>query len=234
MEVRTGTPLVAVHSVEGGLELEGPVESWGTRHLLSCAGLYADRVARLCGARPRAKVIPFRGEYYRIRPARLVHALVYPVPDPRFPFLGVHLTRGVDGDLHAGPNAVLALSREGYRRQDISVCDSFEVLTNPAFWKLARRHWRSGRDEMMRSLIASEFLAEARRLLPALKGSHLERAGAGVRAQLLDSSGALVDDFCFEESPHALHVLNAPSPAATAALAIAEEIVDRVEAAGWF
>jgi L-2-hydroxyglutarate oxidase len=229
-----GAPLEGVEVEESGLRARCGGRWIRARHLLSCAGLYADRVVRVCGGEPGAAVIPFRGEYYEIRPAERVRALVYPVPDPSLPFLGVHLTRGIDGGLHAGPNAVLAFSREGYRWQDVDVRDTFEILQNPAFWRLARRHWRHGRDEMLRSWIRSRFVAEARKLLPALRESEVRRAPAGVRAQLLDEKGDLVDDFRFVESPRALHVLNAPSPAATASLAIAGSIVDRARSAGWF
>jgi (S)-2-hydroxyglutarate dehydrogenase len=234
VELCREAPLEEVRIDDRGLAVRCGGREMRTHHLLSCAGLYSDRVARLAGARPSATVIPFRGEYCSITPADRVRALVYPVPDPTLPFLGVHLTRGIDGELHAGPNAVLAFSREGYRWQDIDARDTLEVLGNGAFWKLARRHWRSGRDEMHRSLVRTKFVAEARRLLPSLRESELRPSSAGVRAQLLDSKGQLVDDFLFADSPHAMHVLNAPSPAATASLAIASEIADRAGRAGWY
>jgi L-2-hydroxyglutarate oxidase len=198
--------------------------------LVNCAGLQCDRVARLAGLAPPARIVPFRGEYYELRPqARdLVRGLIYPVPDPAFPFLGVHLTRGVDGGVHAGPNAVLALRREGYRWRDVRGRDVADTLSFPGFWRLARRHARTGAGEVVRSISKARFAAALRRLVPAVRTADLVRAPAGVRAQALRRDGTLVDDFLFLTAPGQVHVLNAPSPAATASLEIAKRIADEV------
>jgi len=200
-----------------------------TRHLVNCAGLYADRIARLCGLRPALRIVPFRGEYYRLAPARegLVRNLIYPVPDPRFPFLGVHFTRMAAGGVEAGPNAVLALSREGYRWRDVSPRDLAETLRYRGFRRLAARHWRTGIGEIHRSLSKRAFVAALRRLIPALTPGDLEPHGAGVRAQAIAADGSPLDDFHILEAPRMLHVLNAPSPAATASLSIARHLADR-------
>ena len=195
--------------------------------VVSCAGLQADRVARLLGHRPSVRIVPFRGEYRSLTPeaAHLVRGLVYPVPDPAFPFLGVHLTRGVEGDVHAGPNAVLALAREGYTWGVVSPADLAGTLAFPGFWRLARRHYRSGVAEMARSLSAHRFTQSLQRLVPELRGEDLVPAPAGVRAQAVRPDGTLVDDFLLERHGRVVHLLNAPSPAATAALEIARHVV---------
>jgi L-2-hydroxyglutarate oxidase len=173
-------------------------------------------------------IVPFRGEYYDLVPERasLVRALIYPVPDPRFPFLGVHFTRRITGKVDAGPNAVLALAREGYRHADISLRDLASSLSFPGFWRMARQHWRNGFDEWHRSLSKTAFVRALQRLLPEVIEKDLVPGGSGVRAQALKSDGALVDDFQFVHSGRVLHVLNVPSPAATASLAIGRAIVD--------
>ncbi len=195
---------------------------------VSCAGLQADRVARLLGHRPSVRIVPFRGEYRSLTPeaAKLVRGLVYPVPDPAFPFLGVHLTRGVEGDVHAGPNAVLALAREGYTWGVVSPTDLAGTLAFPGFWRLARRHYRSGVGEMARSLSAHRFTQSLQRLVPELRGEDLVPAPAGVRAQAVRPDGSLVDDFLLERHGRVVHLLNAPSPAATAALEIARHVTE--------
>jgi (S)-2-hydroxyglutarate dehydrogenase len=195
---------------------------------VSCAGLQADRVARLLGHRPSVRIVPFRGEYRSLTPeaATLVRGLVYPVPDPAFPFLGVHLTRGVEGDVHAGPNAVLALAREGYTWGVVSPTDLAGTLAFPGFWRLARRHYRSGVGEMARSLSAHRFTQSLQRLVPELRGEDLVPAPAGVRAQAVRPDGSLVDDFLLERHGRVVHLLNAPSPAATAALEIARHVTE--------
>jgi L-2-hydroxyglutarate oxidase len=200
------------------------------RTLVNCAGLHCDRVARLAGDDPGMRIVPFRGEYRELAPGRrhLVRALVYPVPDPAFPFLGVHLTRGVDGQVHVGPNAVPALAREGYRRDIVRPGELVGTLTWPGSARLARRHWRYGIGEVHRSLSARAFTAAVRRLLPEVRTEDLRPAPAGVRAQAVLRDGTLVDDFLIREAPHTVHVLNAPSPAATAALPIGRDIADRV------
>lgn len=198
--------------------------------LVSCAGLHADRIARLAGTRPPVRIVPFRGEYYELRPERrhLVRGLIYPVPDPQFPFLGVHLTRMIDGSVHAGPNAVLALAREGYGWSRINVRDVVDALTYPGLWRLGRRHLRYGLDEVRRSLSVERFAASLARLVPGITGDDLVPAEAGVRAQAITPSGELVDDFLVVTRDRQVHVLNAPSPAATCVLEIARHIVARL------
>lgn len=200
------------------------------RALVNCAGLHSDRVARLAGDRPGMRIVPFRGEYYTLAPARasLVRGLVYPVPDPAFPFLGVHLTRGVDGAVHIGPNAVPALAREGYTWRTLRPADLAGTLAYPGSWRIARRHWRYGAGELHRSLSRTAFTAAVRRLLPAAREEDLLPAPSGVRAQAVLPDGTLADDFLFHQSPGIVHVLNAPSPAATASLPIGREIAGRV------
>lgn len=199
---------------------------------INCGGLMSDRLARLDGLDPKLDIVPFRGEYYELSPdARaLVRNLIYPVPDPAFPFLGVHFTRMIGGGVECGPNAVLAFKREGYRKTDLDPRDLAQVLLNPGFRKLAARHWRMGLGEFHRSFSKAAFVKALQRLLPAVRAEMLTPAGAGVRAQALRRDGTLVDDFAFAEGQRSLHVLNAPSPAATASLAIGEEIAQRYAA----
>ena len=198
--------------------------------LVACAGLNSDRVCRLAGGSPTCKIVPFRGEYYELtaRSAGLCQNLIYPVPDPSFPFLGVHFTRMIDGGVECGPNAVLALSRQGYRWSDISLRDLAETLRFTGFRKLAATHWRKGMGEMHRSLRKEAFVTALQHLIPTIRSSDLKPGRAGVRAQAVTPLGELVDDFLWEETENAIHVLNAPSPAATASLAIAEEIGKKV------
>lgn len=200
--------------------------------VIACAGLWADRVARSSGDRVRERIVPFRGDYYSLTPdARaLVRGLIYPVPDPRFPFLGVHFTRRIDGQVWAGPNAVLAFSRTGYRRRDVSPRDLADALTYPGFLRLAMRYWRTGAAEMWRDLRRAAFHRELARYIPELRADQLVFGPSGVRAQALDPDGALVDDFRFGGAGRIMHVRNAPSPGATASLAIATEVVNRAEA----
>lgn len=202
--------------------------AYSATSLINCAGLFSDRVSRMAGDDPGVMIVPFRGEYYDLRPERasLVRALIYPVPDPRFPFLGVHFTRRITGKVDAGPNAVLALAREGYRHTDISVRDLASSLAFPGFWRMARQHWRNGFDEFHRSLSKPAFVRALQRLLPDVREDDLVPGGSGVRAQALKPDGALVDDFQFVPSGKVLHVLNVPSPAATASLMIGKAIVD--------
>jgi L-2-hydroxyglutarate oxidase len=205
--------------------------------LVNCAGLHSDRVARLAGAAPKASIVPFRGEYFVLKPQarRLVRNLIYPVPDPHLPFLGVHFTRTVSGEVECGPNAVLALAREGYRKRDVNVRDVLRCVTDLGFLRMATRHWRVGVSEIARSLSRRAFAKSLRRLVPALDASDLEPGPAGVRAQAVTRDGALVDDFLIEGDDRTVHVLNAPSPAATASLAIGErvagEVLSRIDAA---
>jgi (S)-2-hydroxyglutarate dehydrogenase len=199
------------------------------RDVVACAGLWADRVARLSGDDGTDAIVPFRGDYYTLAPdARdLVRGLIYPVPDPRFPFLGVHFTRRIDGEVWAGPNAVLAFARAGYRRRDVNLRDLAEVLSNRGFLRLAGRFWQTGAAEMWRDWSKGAFLHALRRYVPELRGDQIIFGPSGVRAQALERDGTLVDDFRFGGSGHVLHVRNAPSPAATASLAIGREIADR-------
>ncbi len=196
------------------------------RNLVNCAGLYSDRVARMAGATPDVRIVPFRGEYYFLRSERrhLVRGLIYPVPDPEFPFLGVHFTRTVHGDVEAGPNAVLAFAREGYTFGRVRLAELAETLGYSGFWAMARRYWRTGAYEVLRSLNQGLFVRALQRLVPDLRRDDVQRGGAGVRAQAVTPEGALVDDFRIVGDAHAIHVLNAPSPAATASLAIGRHI----------
>ena len=197
--------------------------------LINCAGLQSDRVARMAGVDPGIRIVPFRGEYYTIAPTRasLVRGLIYPVPDPALPFLGVHLTRRVNEVVEAGPNAVLALHREGYGWTDISVRDIADWAAFPGFWRMVRSQWRNGIAEIQRSLSRTRFLRSLQALIPALTDADLSPGGSGVRAQAVDREGRLLDDFCIVTSPGAVHLLNAPSPAATASLAIGNDIAKR-------
>ncbi|MFD7706828.1 L-2-hydroxyglutarate oxidase [Streptomyces sp. NPDC059785] len=201
------------------------------RVLVNCAGLHCDEVARLAGDDPGMRIVPFRGEYYTLARPELVRGLVYPVPDPAFPFLGVHLTRGIDGSVHIGPNAVPALAREGYGWGTVRARDLASTLAWPGSWRIGRRHWRYGAGELRRSLSKTAFTEAVRRLLPAVTPEDLIPAAAGVRAQAVLRDGTLVDDFLIQERPRTVHVLNAPSPAATASLPIGREIADRTLAA---
>lgn len=223
VEERGGEAVVKVSGAAGDTAMTADV-------IVNCAGLYSDRVARAAGARPDTRIIPFRGEYHRLRldaPALCRH-LIYPVPDPSFPFLGVHLTRMVEGGVECGPNAVLALGREAYRWSSFDLRDVLECVSFPGFWKLARRHWRSGLAEMRRSLHRGSFVTALQRLVPELRAEHLEPAPAGIRAQAMERDGSLVEDFRFLRQGRCVHVINAPSPAATASLAIARRISEEV------
>jgi L-2-hydroxyglutarate oxidase len=199
--------------------------------VIACAGLHSDRVARRAGVRPRARIVPFRGEYFELAPeaCHLVNGLIYPVPDPSLPFLGVHLTITAHGGVECGPNAVLAFAREGYQFGTIRLGDLAETLAYPGFWRLAARHWRSGIDEMRRSLDPARFCASLQSLVPAIRREHLRSVPAGVRAQAVAPDGSMVDDFLIERLGRMVHVCNAPSPAATACLAIGDSIIDQSE-----
>ena len=201
----------------------------GAKYLVNCAGLYSDKVARMMGEAPGLQIVPFRGEYYMLTPERhgLVRGLIYPVADPRFPFLGVHFTHTVHGEVEAGPNAVLAFAREGYTMAKVNPGELAGTLTYSGFWKMAGKYWQMGLDEFRRSLSKAEFVRSLQRLVPDIRDEDVFRGGAGVRAQAIDDYGALVDDFRLVETAQALHVLNAPSPAATASLAIGDYIAAR-------
>ncbi|HEV2634812.1 MAG TPA: L-2-hydroxyglutarate oxidase [Actinocrinis sp.] len=231
-DLRTGAEVLGIRTGAGRVSVATPRGIVHADTLVNCAGLHSDRIARLAGLHPDARIVPFRGEYYELKPDRrdLVRGLIYPVPDPRFPFLGVHLTRMVDGSIHAGPNAVLALRREGYRWRDVSARDLADSLRFPGTWRLGKDNWRPGLQEVARSLSRKRFAQSLARLVPAITEEDLVPAGSGVRAQALTRSGGLVDDFLIESAPRQVHVLNAPSPAATSSLEIARAVADRIVA----
>lgn len=213
-----------------GVTLSSTAGDFSARYVINCAGLHSDRLARLAGANSPARIIPFRGEYYVLKPKaqHLCRALIYPVPDPRFPFLGVHFTRTAWGQVECGPNAVLAFAREGYRKRDINLADLAETLTYPGFVRMASRYWRMGAGEMLRSFNKAAFVHALQRMMPELQADDLEPAAAGVRAQAVAPDGSMLDDFAFAETQRMIHVLNAPSPAATAALSIGRSIVEKL------
>jgi L-2-hydroxyglutarate oxidase len=225
-DVWTGARVSGVERRNGRLILETTKGTVDARALINCAGLQSDRVARLCGVEPGVKIVPFRGEYYELVPERhsLVRNLIYPVPDPRFPFLGVHFTRMIKGGVEAGPNAVLAFRREGYRRTSFSARDCIEMFSYPGFWKMAARYWTMAVGEWHRSFSQRAFVRALQALVPELRERDVRRSGAGVRAQALDPQGALLDDFQIVEADQMVHVLNAPSPAATASISIGQTI----------
>ncbi len=206
-------------------------ETYRAKMLVTCGGLHSDRLARRGGGTREVRIVPFRGEYYELNSdaKHLCRNLIYPTPDPAFPFLGVHFTRMIDGSVECGPNAVLALAREGYTWRDIKPRDLAETLTYPAFWKIAMKYWRTGAGEIWRSISKAAFVKALQRLVPEIRAEHLHRAPAGVRAQALASDGTLLDDFAIDARPGVVNVLNAPSPAATASLAIGETIADHVD-----
>lgn len=232
--VETGAPVLAIAEEPSGLTVTTPRLRVRAQRLIACAGLHADRLARMTGAATDVRIVPFRGEYYFLEPhaREKVKGLIYPVADPALPFLGVHFTRTVHGEVEAGPNAVLALAREGYTHTTVHLGDLRETLAFPGFWKLAGRFWRTGAYEYWRSFRKAAFVASLRKLMPSIAEGDVRRGGAGVRAQAVGPDGKLLDDFAFAESARALHVLNAPSPAATASLAIGEHLAERVR--GWF
>ena len=215
---------------DGRVVLETTQGDFEANYVINCAGLHSDRVTKLSGQPVEAKIVPFRGEYYELLPdaEHLCRNLIYPVPDPKFPFLGVHFTRMIHGGIECGPNAVLAFSREGYKKTDINLRDLFESLTYPGFLRMAMKHWKMGLGEQWRSFSKSAFVKALRRLMPDIKKEHLRPAPAGVRAQALNREGSLVDDFVIAESERILNVCNAPSPAATASLNIGRLIVEKL------
>lgn len=231
-EIRLGFRVDSLARDADGLRFDGLGGTLRARFLVGAAGLHSDRLARLSGERTEARIVPFRGDYYDLVPARqgLVRGLIYPVPDARFPFLGVHFTRRVAGGVEAGPNAVLSLAREGYGKLAFHLGDALDTLGYGGFWRLASRHWSTGLAELWRAFSKAAFVRSLRRLVPELEERDLEPGPSGVRAQAVGRDGQLVDDFRIVEGERSLHVLNAPSPAATAALAIADEIVGRATA----
>ncbi|HZQ95921.1 MAG TPA: L-2-hydroxyglutarate oxidase [Candidatus Sulfotelmatobacter sp.] len=226
--VLTSAAAQAIRRSGAEIVVETPRGAFSANALINCAGLQSDRISRMAGDDPGVMIVPFRGEYYDLVPQRalLVRALIYPVPDPRFPFLGVHFTRRITGKVDAGPNAVLALSREGYRHADVNLRDLASCAAFPGFWRMAGQHWRNALGEWHRSFSKAAFVRALQRLLPEVQADDLVPGGSGVRAQALGPDGTLVDDFRFVPSGKVLHVLNVPSPAATASLTIGRSIVD--------
>lgn len=227
-EILTGQEVHTITRIGGRVWLTTATSLVETRYLVSCAGVYADRVAHLSGAPREPRIVPFRGDYYILKSERrhLINALIYPVPDPAFPFLGVHSTLKIDGAIWLGPNAVLAFAREGYRRWDVKPADLLDALGYRGFRALAARYWRTGLDEMVRDYSRTRFMAAARRLVPALTAADVVEGPAGIRAQALAPDGSLIDDFVFDQNGPIIHVRNAPSPAATSSLPISEYIAD--------
>jgi L-2-hydroxyglutarate oxidase len=232
-EIRCGQRIMGIASRPDAVTITTKISEFRGDLFVNCAGLHSDRLARLAGLEPDVRIIPFRGEYYELSPetSYLVKGLIYPVPDPSFPFLGVHLTRMINGSIHAGPNAIFALAREGYTKLKINPRDVLDSLRWPGLWRLGKRYWRTGLDEATRSISKKRFLASLRELVPDLPDDCLLPAHAGVRAQALRRDGLLVDDFYYQRALRQVHVLNAPSPAATASLEIAKRIVDELDVA---
>jgi L-2-hydroxyglutarate oxidase len=226
----TGAEVTELRETSDGWVAETPAGEFAGDFLINCAGLQSDRVCKLAGLDPEDRIVPFRGEYYQLRPeaAHLVRHLIYPVPDPKFPFLGVHFTRLIGGGIEAGPNAVLAFAREAYRKTQWNVRDLAEALSFPGLWKFLARHPRMAWDEGLRSMSRKLFCQSLQRLVPDLREENLAPGGAGVRAQAISRDGELVQDFRLVSGPRALHVVNAPSPAATASLAIGREVIARL------
>jgi L-2-hydroxyglutarate oxidase len=231
-DLRTGHRVTAITHTGDGVAVRAGAEEFSARVLVNCAGLHSDRIAELARVQPSVRIVPFRGEYYYLHPRAddLVRNLIYPVPDPRFPFLGVHFTRTVGGEVEVGPNAVLALGRQHYHGERPDWRDVRETVTDRGFLRLAQRHARFGAGELLRSRSKRLYARRARRLVPAVRAEHLVGGWAGVRAQAVDRHGALVDDFVIEQAGSTVHVLNAPSPGATASLAIGRHIADRLQA----
>lgn len=229
-ELLLRTAVTGLTPAPGGLVVRSAAGDLEAACVVNCAGLHSDRVTALSGRKPGYRIVPFRGEYYALKPeARsLCRNLIYPTPDPNFPFLGVHFTRMIDGGVECGPNAVLAFAREGYRKTDVNLADLAGTLTYPGFLKLAARYWRMGLGEMWRSFSKAAFVRALQRLVPDIRAEHLESAPAGVRAQAVARDGAMIDDFLIEETERVVNVCNAPSPAATASLNIGRLIVDRL------
>jgi L-2-hydroxyglutarate oxidase len=228
--VITGAEVKRIDQRSDAVYLQTSAGEFSTKFMVNCAGLHSDRVTRWSGLDPQAKIVPFRGEYYQLDESarHLVRNLIYPVPDPKFPFLGVHFTRMIDGSVECGPNAVYAFAREGYRLRNVNPADMFEALTYPGVLRLFGRHWRMGLGEMWRSVSKRAFVSALQRLVPAIRADQIKPAPAGVRAQAVARDGTMVDDFLIRESDRVVNVCNAPSPAATSALTIGKTIVDRL------
>lgn len=229
-ELRLNTKVEKIRETKHGHVLETNNGTVETRFVINCAGLHSDRVAKLGQVDPQAKIVPFRGEYYELKPEKryLVKTLIYPVPNPAFPFLGVHFTRMIDGSVHAGPNAVLSLKREGYKKTDFDLRDFAEVMTYPGFWRLAAKHADEGIQEIIRSFSKAAFVRSLQKLIPEVQADDLVPTHAGVRAQALMNDGKLVDDFLIVKGKNSIHVCNAPSPAATSSIEIGKAIVEQL------
>ena len=227
-DIFTGAAVQAISGSVGSYTVRTGRGELKAKHIINCAGLYADRVAEMMGEEIDVRIIPFRGEYYTLRRESqyLVNGLIYPVPDPRFPFLGVHYTRNIHGQVEAGPNAVLALAREGYQKKNMDLGESLATVTFPGFWKMAMRHWKTGIGELHRSYSKGVFVHDLQRLIPEIQAQDLASGGSGVRAQAVSKTGAILDDFHILRGRSAVHVLNAPSPGATSSLAIGEHVAD--------
>lgn len=229
-EIKTDSKLTSVKKDGSDLVLLTEHEEYRTKFIVNCGGLQSDRIAKLFGVDPKLQIIPFRGEYYQLKKEKqyLVKNLIYPVPDPQFPFLGVHFTRMINGGVEAGPNAVLAFKREGYKKTDFSFRDILEMKLYPGFWKMAAKYYKMGFQEFRRSFSKELFVKSLQKLIPEIQYEDIEVGGAGVRAQALERDGKLVDDFRIVEAERMVHVLNAPSPAATASLSIGKTISEMV------
>jgi L-2-hydroxyglutarate oxidase len=229
-DLRLGTRVTGIKNCPGESVVETDSGDYYSKFVINCCGLHSDRVARMAKADPTARIVPFRGEYYELKPEKryLVRNLIYPVPDPNFPFLGVHYTRMTDGNIHCGPNAVLAFSREGYTKTDFNARDLFETLTYKGFWNLAMPHMKAGMMEVWRSFSKAAFTRSLQRLIPEVRKADLVPSHAGVRAQALTPAGKMVDDFLIVPGDRSMHVCNAPSPAATASIPIGREIASQV------
>lgn len=231
--VACGQEVQQINESNNHLSVVTDSDTFHSQYLINCAGLYSDHVAQSAGVQPDIQIVPFRGEYYELKPEarHFVNGLIYPMPNPAFPFLGVHFTKMVDGSVECGPNAVFAFKREGYDKLSFDLNETIETLNFPGFWNLAKEHWKMGLDEWYRSFSKKAFVEGLQDLIPAISPEHLTSSPAGVRAMALKPNGEILDDFQFEVTKNEIHVLNAPSPAATAGLAIGDEIVKRAEEA---
>lgn len=232
-EVLTGAKVRGITRRDGRLRIETTLGEVSASNIVNCAGLQADSVARMMGAEIDLRIIPFRGEYFSIRPERsyLVSRLIYPVPNPKLPFLGVHFTRRLDGSVEAGPNAVLAFAREGYKKTDVNIAETLGTLTYPGFWRMATTHWKTAIRENFRSVVKASFVRSLQTLVPDIRSGDLHDPGAGVRAQAVDRKGRLLQDFSIVQTADSVHVLNAPSPGATSSLTVSRYIVDLAQKA---
>tara|TARA_A100001037_G_scaffold305991_1_gene348512 strand:- start:25283 stop:26494 length:1212 start_codon:yes stop_codon:yes gene_type:complete len=230
--VLLGTSVEQIDARDEEIVLETNNGTIHTKNIINCAGLYSDKVAEMMGEDIGVRIIPFRGEYYKLASdaEHLVKGLIYPVPDPRFPFLGVHYTRNIHGYVEAGPNAVLAFQQEGYKKSDVNIKEMSRTLMFPGFWKMLKNNWKTGMSELYRSYNKNKFVSDLQRLIPTIESNSLVAGGAGVRAQAVDRTGFLLDDFKIVETPNSLHVINAPSPGATSSLAIGQHLSELAEA----